>query len=114
MSRGGEVWGAAASSSPLGGGGFENSFYAVAKGRQTGIFWSWAECEASVKGYPSDFKGFATYEEAAAFLEQKGGRRREMPQHLNGRAATGHLEWPGFMRSPVMGPAVAPTGLSLV
>jgi len=26
-------------------GGFENRFYAVAKGRQTGIFWSWAECE---------------------------------------------------------------------
>jgi len=63
-------------------GGFEKSFYAVAKGRQTGIFWSWAECEASVKGYPSDFKGFATYEEAAAFLEQKGGSRLEMPQHL--------------------------------
>ena len=50
----------------------KKSFYAVAKGRQTGIFRSWAECEASVKGYPSDFKGFATYEEAAAFLEQKG------------------------------------------
>jgi hypothetical protein len=42
------------------------------------------------------------------------GGRREMPQHLNGRAATGHSEWPGFMRIPVLEPGVAPTGLSQV
>ena len=97
VSRGGEVWGAAASSSPLGGGGFENSFYAVAKGRQTGIFRSWAACEASVKGYPSDFRSFATYEEAAAFLEGKGGRRREAPSMP-----------PGFVAAPAPAYKAAP------
>ena len=62
----------------------KKSFYAVARGRQTGIFRSWAECEASIKGYPSDFKGFATYEEAAAFLQQKGVSVSASPAAVGG------------------------------
>jgi ribonuclease HI len=48
------------------------NFYAVAKGRRTGIFTSWSECEAQVKGCANDFKGFATREEAVDFLQIKG------------------------------------------
>lgn len=45
-------------------------FYAVAKGRQTGIFTSWPEAEKQVKGHAgARYKSFKTREEAQAFLE---------------------------------------------
>lgn len=45
--------------------------YAVRNGRETGIFDTWAECQAAVKGYPGAvFKGFATRQEAQAYLEE--------------------------------------------
>ena len=38
-----------------------NKFYVVWKGRQPGIYKSWAECAAQVSGYPeAKFKSFAT------------------------------------------------------
>lgn len=44
-------------------------FYAVAVGRQTGIFHSWTECEKQVKGYPKPvYKKFKTKPEADEFL----------------------------------------------
>lgn len=43
-------------------------FYAVKKGRITGVFLGWAECKASVDGYPGAvYKGFATLEEAEEY-----------------------------------------------
>ena len=48
--------------------------YAVAKGRETGIFQTWAECEAQVKGFAGPvFKGFLSEEEANEWLA-KGGK----------------------------------------
>ena len=48
--------------------------YAVAKGRETGIFKTWAECEAQVKGFVGPvFKGFLSEEEAKEWLT-KGGK----------------------------------------
>lgn len=48
--------------------------YAVAKGRETGIFKTWAECEAQVKGFAGPvFKGFLSEEEAKEWLA-KGGK----------------------------------------
>ena len=45
-------------------------FYAVAKGRKTGIFTSWPEAERQVKGFAgARFKSFKTKEEALAFLK---------------------------------------------
>ena len=36
-------------------------YYAVRNGRKTGVFKTWAECEAQVNGYPgADFKSFPT------------------------------------------------------
>ena len=47
----------------------KKNFYAVKVGRAVGIFLSWAECEAQVKGHPGAiFKGFASRPEAEAFL----------------------------------------------
>lgn len=43
--------------------------YAVRKGKKTGLFYSWNECEAAVSGYPgAEYKGFETEEEANAYL----------------------------------------------
>lgn len=43
--------------------------YAVKNGRVPGLYDTWAECEKQVKGYPGAiFKGFATREEAVAFI----------------------------------------------
>ena len=45
-------------------------FYAVAKGRKTGIFTSWPQAEQQVKGFAgARYKSFKTREEAKAFLE---------------------------------------------
>lgn len=44
-------------------------FYAVRKGKTTGVFSTWNDCKASVDGFPgAEYKGFATLEEARAYL----------------------------------------------
>lgn len=43
--------------------------YAVKKGKRKGIFKTWEECKSSVDGYPgAEYRGFATEEEARAYL----------------------------------------------
>ena len=43
--------------------------YAVRKGKRTGIFNSWKECEQQVKGYSgAEFKSFTSEAEAKKFL----------------------------------------------
>lgn len=50
--------------------------YAVKVGKQTGIFYSWPECEAAVKGYPgAQYKGFTSEDDAKAYLG--GGNDKE-------------------------------------
>ena len=45
-------------------------FYAVRKGRKTGIFTTWDECRAQVHGYPcAEYKSFPTMEGAKGFME---------------------------------------------
>lgn len=47
----------------------KKKFYSVAVGRETGVFESWSEAEALVKGFPGAmFKGFPTREEAKVWL----------------------------------------------
>ncbi len=49
-------------------------FYAVKRGRKTGIFTTWEETENQVKGYPgAKHKSFKTREEAEAYLGGKTG-----------------------------------------
>ncbi|XP_055981310.1 ribonuclease H1 [Sorex fumeus] len=48
-------------------------FYAVRRGRQTGVFQTWNECRVQVDRFPAArFKKFATEEEAWAFVRNSG------------------------------------------
>lgn len=50
----------------------KEKFYVVWKGRKTGIFTSWAECEKQVKGFVgAEFKAFGTRQEAESALRSK-------------------------------------------
>ncbi len=50
----------------------KKKFYAVRKGRQTGLFDTWPAAQKQVSGFPgAEFKSFPTKEEAQAFLNQK-------------------------------------------
>lgn len=61
--------------------------YAVKKGRKTGIFSSWAECEAQVKGYAgAKFKGFPTRQEAQSWLEDGGAHSGKIPPETSPQA----------------------------
>lgn len=45
--------------------------YAVKVGRKTGLFYSWEECEKSVKGYKGTiYKSFSREEEAKNYLKK--------------------------------------------
>lgn len=47
-------------------------YYAVKKGRHTGIYQTWEDCEKEVKGYPGAlYKSFKTIEDAKDYLEDK-------------------------------------------
>ncbi len=43
-------------------------FYAVRRGRATGIFHSWEECERQTKGVASEFKSFVSRADAESYL----------------------------------------------
>lgn len=48
----------------------KKKFYAVAKGRNPGVYTSWPEAEIQVKGYPgAKFKGFASLTDAKEWVE---------------------------------------------
>ena len=45
-------------------------YYAVRIGKQPGVYKTWADCNAAVKGFPNaKFKKFNTEKEAEAFLQ---------------------------------------------
>ena len=62
--------------------------YAVARGRKTGVFHTWPECQAQVKGYKNPvFKGFMTEEEAMEWLlsgnqKYQKSEKKELPPEL--------------------------------
>eukprot|EP00899_Mesostigma_viride_P008883 jgi/Mesvir1/17997/Mv26532-RA.1 len=71
------------------------SYYAVARGRAAGIYQSWAECSAQVTGFPNaKFKGFATLQEAQAFIQD------------NAAAAAFSHQSPGGPLGPVTAPLI--------
>ncbi len=50
-----------------------SKFYAVRKGRETGVFNSWAECQAQILGFSgAEYKSFKTSEEAMEYV--RGGQ----------------------------------------
>lgn len=61
----------------------KRNFYAVRRGRETGIFTSWSECEKQVKGFRDcEYKGFSTREEAKSYLksETNNNAKNESPE----------------------------------
>lgn len=47
-------------------------FYAVKKGRKTGVFDNWADAQAATAGFSgAEFRKYKTKEEAAAYLEDR-------------------------------------------
>jgi ribonuclease HI len=58
----------------------KQKFYVVWKGRRTGIFGSWAECEAQVKGYmDAEYKAFDSRAEAERALTADYGDYKGKP-----------------------------------
>lgn len=75
----------------------KKKIYAVKTGKTRGIFFTWKECEESVKGYPgAEFKGFFSLEEARAYL---GGDplekdKKEMEKREQGEGIAPFVEVP--------------------
>ncbi len=58
-------------------------YYAVKKGKKTGIFGSWEECRASVEGFSgAEYKGFADLGEAQGYLGTLSVLRKGMADSM--------------------------------
>ncbi len=56
----------------------KKKYYAVAKGKTPGIYFTWDDCKAQVEHFPGAvYKSFPTMEEAETFIEQAGGKPAE-------------------------------------
>lgn len=73
-------------------------YYGVKRGKITGVFNLWQACKDSVDGYPgAEYKGFATLEEAKAYLGEQFSLRFDMPngQEISEKIITDVAELPG-------------------
>jgi len=58
-------------------------YYAVAKGKTPGIYFTWDDCKAQIDHFSGAvYKGFATLEEAEAFIELAAGGYPKKAQQL--------------------------------
>lgn len=65
-------------------------YYAVRKGKTTGIFESWNECKESVSGYSgAEYKGFLSVDDALAYLD---GREKESIDRVRDDAAVAYVD----------------------
>jgi len=61
----------------------KKKYYVVWKGRETGIFTSWAECEQQVKGFvAAEYKAFGSLKEAEAAYRSKYEAYKGKPSSL--------------------------------
>jgi len=75
-------------------------FYAVARGRQTGIFTSWEQCAASVNGFPNALhQKFENRGHAELFLENNGVVVEEKEDGLNSAAPAAEFKASSFSLS---------------
>lgn len=64
-------------------------FYAVAKGRTPGIFMTWPDCEAQVKGFPgARYEKFENIGAAQDFITSEGGARASQKNKSSGSSST--------------------------
>ncbi|KHF41339.1 ribonuclease H [Halalkalibacter okhensis] len=72
----------------------KKKFYVVWKGRKTGIFTSWAECEAQVKGFTgARFKSFPTKAEAEAAFNGEMKPTSKRSHEKKGKESIEEVEW---------------------
>lgn len=81
----------------------KGKFYAVRSGREPGIYLSWAQCEAQVKGHPNAaFKSFSTREEAEKYISGDFGNGAALPPlpddgvvdiYVDGSYRAGRYSW---------------------
>ena len=65
-------------------------YYAVRKGKTTGIFESWDECRESVSGFSgAEYKGFLSVDDALAYLD---GREKESIDRVRDDAAVAYVD----------------------
>lgn len=65
-------------------------YYAVRKGKTTGIFESWNECKESVSGYSgAEYKGFLSVDDALAYLD---GIEKESIDRVRDDAAVAYVD----------------------
>lgn len=63
-------------------------YYAVRKGRKTGVFLTWAECQKQVTGFSgAEFKSFPTIEEAQIFAGVTSAESKELDRGKNETAS---------------------------
>ncbi|MDE6435524.1 MAG: ribonuclease H family protein [Lachnospiraceae bacterium] len=56
----------------------KKKYYAVAKGKTSGIYFTWEDCKVQVEHFPGAvYKSFQTLEEAEAFIELEDGKLTE-------------------------------------
>lgn len=68
-------------------------YYAVKKGRETGIFHEWEACRAAVEGYAgAEYKGFARLDEAEEYLGRKAPGSGKNPARQNPDEGEGKKE----------------------
>ncbi|GAA0128536.1 ribonuclease H family protein [Methanococcus maripaludis] len=61
-----------------------SKIYAVRKGRKTGLFNTWAECENQVKGFSgAEFKSFTSKIDAEDYLNLKSGNKEHVCSNSN-------------------------------
>lgn len=73
----------------------KQKFYVVWKGRKTGIFTSWAECEKQVKGFvAAEYKAFESRKEAESAFQSKY-------EAFKGKASS-HGKWKESEEPPVL------------
>lgn len=73
----------------------KQKYYVVWKGRKTGIFTSWAECEQQVKGFvAAEYKAFDTLREAEAAFKSEYEAYKGKPSSLG--------KWRGASVKPIL------------
>ena len=67
----------------------EKKFYAVVRGKETGIYDTWETCRRQVEGFPNNhFKGFLTRVEALQYFQEQTSQQEFTP---NKRRCTSHV-----------------------
>lgn len=87
-------------------------YYAVAKGRKVGIYNTWADCEAQVKGSCGAlFKKFNTYKEAEDFIANSG-KKSTTENKTTSSVSTKQDFWPDDVESNTADDALLLSALS--